>query len=109
MTAPIDIECPHCKSAAGNYCTTEAVNPAFRQRVTFHHAERVDAAVRASTARQNNPRALRIALREAVDRLEKRLPADVLDRAVIENEPERATRDRDELSFVITTREVFGL
>lgn len=109
MTAPIDIECPHCKETAGNYCTSEAVSPTFRQKLAFYHAERVDEAFRANTRRQHDPRALREALREALARLKKRLPADVLARQVIEQDPERAVRDRDELSFIVTTREVFGL
>ncbi|HSX22389.1 MAG TPA: hypothetical protein VLE97_06390 [Gaiellaceae bacterium] len=91
MTAPIDIECPRCKSTAGNYCTSEAVNPAFRQTLSFHHAERVDEALRAETRRQHDPRALRQHLREALDRLSSRQPTN------------------DDLSFIMTAREVFGL
>jgi hypothetical protein len=92
MTAPIDIECPACASTAGNYCTMPAANGARGPRVTFYHAERIDEAFRAGTKRQNDPRALRDALREALGRLEKRQDLDNAD-----------------LSFLITTREVFGL
>ena len=93
MTAPIDIECPACASTPGNYCTA-ATTP--RQRVTFHHAERVDAAFRENTRRQHDPRALRAALAEALDRLEKYHPAvqDAL---------------TEEISFILSTREKFGL
>jgi hypothetical protein len=93
MTAPIDIECPACAATPGNYCTV-ATTP--RQRVTFHHAERVDAACRENTRRPHDPRALRSALIEALNRLEKHHPAiqDAL---------------TDELSFILTTRERFGL
>lgn len=57
---------------------------------------RINEAFRAHTKRQHDPRALRAALREALDHLEKHHPAvqDAL---------------TDELSFIITTREVFGL
>lgn len=44
MRAPIDIECPACKAASGKYCSEPLEAPAYR--VTFHHAERVDAAAR---------------------------------------------------------------
>jgi hypothetical protein len=93
MPAPIDIECPACASTAGNYCTAPT-EP--RQRVTFHHAERVDAAFRENTRRQHDPRTLRAALTEALDRLEKHHPPvqDAL---------------TDELSFIVTVREKFGL
>jgi len=43
MIAPIDIECPYCKATIGNYCT---VAPDVPTTVTFHHADRVDAAAR---------------------------------------------------------------
>lgn len=77
MTAPIDIECPCCKSTAGNYCVVQSEfcsignggSPDHKQRVAFHHAERIDAAFRAATRRQHDPRALREALREAIERL----------------------------------------
>lgn len=91
MTAPIDIECPYCKSTAGNYCTSETTKPDVRQRVTFYHAERIDNAFRANTKRQHDPRALREALGEALTRMTKR------------------NLDEEDLSFVVTTREVFGL
>lgn len=87
MTAPIDIECPCCKSTAGNYCVVP--NGA---RVTFYHAERIDAAFRRTTLRRDDPRALRAALNEAITRLEI-----------------RADLDADAQSFIITTREVFDL
>lgn len=109
MIAPINIPCPACGEPAGSYCTSPTTNPKVRQGVTFHHAERIDAAFGARTPRHSDPRALRDALREALRLLESRLPADVLDRAVIENEPERAARDRAELSFIITCREDFQL
>ena len=96
MTAPIDIECPACASTAGNYCTAPTTSPATHQRVTFHHAERIDAAFRENTRRQHDPRALRAALAEALDRLEQHYPAvqDAL------------TAD---ISFILRTREKFGL
>jgi hypothetical protein len=90
VTAPIDIECPVCKSTAGNYCTITVDETSHR--VTFHHAERIDAAVRQIARRRDDPHALRNALREAVTRLEK-----------------RQDLGNDDLSFLITTREVFGL
>ena len=92
MTAPIDIECPACASTAGNYCTSPTAGPKLSQRVTFHHAERIDAAYRQPTLPRDDPRALRDALREAVDRLAKRQDLDNVD-----------------LSFIITAREVFGI
>lgn len=97
MTAPIDIECPFCAASAGNYCTVESTNPQVRQRITFHHAERIDRAFRQTALRHDDPRALRDALREAVKRLAKHQAADA-DKA-----------DADELSFIITTRAVFDL
>jgi hypothetical protein len=96
MNAPIDIECPACAATAGNYCTAPSTDPKVRQRVTFYHAERVDAAFRRIASRRDDPRALRVALREALDRLEKHEPAV---QAALTND----------LSFIITTREVFGL
>jgi hypothetical protein len=69
MTAPIDIMCPYCAATDGNYCTSD---PEGRQRITFHHAERVDAAARLSDrARRHDPdpARLREALREALDML----------------------------------------
>lgn len=92
MNAPLDIECPACAATAGNYCTSVTTDPKFRQRVTFHHAERVDAAFRQTASRRDDPRALREALREAIARLEKRQDLDNVD-----------------LSFIITAREVFGI
>ena len=92
MTAPIDIECPACAATAGNYCTAPTTEPNFRQSVTFHHAERIDAAVRQIARRRNDPRALRDALRETITRLET-----------------RQDLDNDDLSFLVTTREVFEL
>lgn len=55
MTAPIDIECPACKSAPGSYCTSATTEPRVRQRVTFHHAERVDAAMRDASVKGAPP------------------------------------------------------
>ena len=92
MTAPIDIECPACAATASNYCTSITTDPKIHQHVTFHHAERIDAAVRQIARRRDDPHALRNALREAVTRLEK-----------------RQDLDNDDLSFLITTREVFDL
>ncbi len=89
MIAPIDIDCPACKSTPGNYCTSATTDP-VRPLLPFHHAERVDEALRAITRRRDDPRALRDALREAIDRLAKYQAAD-------------------DLSFVITIRETFGL
>ena len=197
MTAPIDIECPACASTAGNYCTSVTTDPKLCQRVTFYHAERIDAAFRqldetqdarmlaayiggANDAnegvkckrvtfeewktrdearlneiarRYDDPRALREALREALERLEKhestedadilsvpftrmelaititslreRFPgssktADRLEHilhaaqsagrvAVGEAEPIQDALTADDLSFIITTREVFKL
>jgi predicted component of type VI protein secretion system len=96
MTAPIDIECPGCASTAGNYCTLDTTDGRGRMRLTFYHAERIDAAFRANTQRQHNPRALRAALAEALARLEKHHPAvqDALN---------------EEIRFILTTREEFGL
>lgn len=88
MTAPIDIECPYCKATAGNLCTSGA-DPKTRLTVTFHHADRVDAAFRATTRRRDDPRALRDMLREAVDRLAKHEPTP------------------DDWSFIITAREEY--
>ena len=48
MIAPIDIVCPACAATAGNRCTSATVNPRIRATVTFHHAERIDAAFRHS-------------------------------------------------------------
>lgn len=96
MTAPIDIECPVCASTAGNYCTSETTSRDTRLRVTFYHAERIDAAFRANTQRQHDPRALRTALKEALDRLEKHYP------------PVQDALTSD-ISFILTTRHVFGL
>ena len=93
MTAPIDIECPACKATPGNYCTITVDNTwHVTRRDTFHHSERIDAAVRRIARRRDEPRALRDALREAVTRLEK-----------------RQDLDNEDLSFLITTREVFEL
>ena len=89
MTAPIDIACPACAAPAGNYCTVSAE---LNQRVTFHHAERIDAAVRQIARRPNDPRALREALRMAVARLEN-----------------RPDLDNGDLSFIATVRETFDL
>ena len=54
MTAPIDIECPRCKAIAGLYCTTQRWNEKDRRMsivlVDYHHAERVDAWARVSSA-----------------------------------------------------------
>jgi hypothetical protein len=49
MIRPIDVECPRCKEPAGRYCTSSVaqknVDVSFqRMQLTFHHAERVDAA-----------------------------------------------------------------
>lgn len=96
MTAPIDIECPACKSTAGNYCTVPAADDK-PLRVAFYHAERIDEAFRAQTRRQHDPRALREALREALERLEQHQGTPVQDALT------------SDLSFIITTREVFGL
>lgn len=90
MTAPIDIECPECQSSAGNYCT-KALSEKLSERVPYYHAKRVDAAFRETTRRHHDPRALRDALREAVDRLAKHQTT------------------ADELSFIITIRETFNL
>lgn len=92
MTAPIDIVCPACKSTPGNYCTAASADPKARQRVTFYHAERIDAACRQITLPRDDPRELREALREAITRLEK-----------------RQDLDHNDLSFIITSREVFGI
>ena len=68
MTAPIDIECPACSSPAGDYCTSPVSNsdPKVHQRLTFHHAERIDAAVRQDCRASHNPTRLREALRETL-------------------------------------------
>jgi len=50
VIAPIDVECPACKEAPGSYCTSATADPGKRLRVTFHHAERVDAAMRTTKA-----------------------------------------------------------
>lgn len=92
MTAPIDIECPACASTAGDFCTEPTAGPRLYQHLTFHHAERIDAAFRQTARRRDDPHALRKALREAIARLEKRQDLDNVD-----------------LSFIITAREVFGI
>lgn len=75
MTAPIDIECPACKSGTGNYCTSETTTPGIRMCVTFHHAERVDAAARATDRRRrDDPDRLREALRQAIQHWSARDP-----------------------------------
>ncbi len=90
MTAPIDIECPHCESLAGNYyCTAPIGAENLRQGLAFYHARRIDAAFRETAQCRNNPHALREALREAIDRLAK-----------YQTTP-------DDLSFIITIRETF--
>jgi hypothetical protein len=66
-------------------------DPNLRQRVAYYHAQRIDAAFRETTRRHDNPRALRDALREAIDRLAKHQTT------------------ADELSFIITIRETFEL
>jgi len=91
VTAPIDIECPVCQSSAGNCCTSATVNPRLRQGLASYHAGRIDAAFRETTRRHHDPRALRDALRETVDRLAKHQTTT------------------DELSFIITIRETFAL
>jgi hypothetical protein len=69
MTAPIDLPCPVCKSTSGNYCTELDGPGGVRERVTFHHADRIDAAARETDrARYGNPDRLRAALRRAIDR-----------------------------------------
>ena len=95
MTAPIDIDCPACASTPGNYCTAPTTNPSIQQRVTFHHAERVDAAFRAGVNARSDARALRFALNEALLRLERYRP--FLQDGI------------DDESFVSRTREAFGL
>lgn len=58
MTAPVNIKCPVCASTPGNYCTSATVDPKIRQRLTFHHAERIDAAFgprRASAPADHDP------------------------------------------------------
>ena len=92
MTAPIDIACPFCAATAGNYCTTASTDPKVHQRITFHHAERIDAAVRKIARRQNDPCALREALRVAVARLKN-----------------RPDLDNGDLSFIATVKETFDL
>lgn len=93
MIAPIDIECPACASTAGNYCTSSPSCTASESMILLHHhAARIDAAFRQIARRQDDPRALREALREAIARLEKRQDLDNVD-----------------LSFIITAREVFGI
>ena len=58
MTRPIDIECPRCKEPAGSYCTSSAATANVdvslqRLQLTFHHAERVDAAFEHLSAQVN--------------------------------------------------------
>jgi hypothetical protein len=67
MTAPIDVTCSTCQSLPGNYCTSATIDPNIRARVTFHHADRVDAAARETDQRwRHDPARLRAALREAI-------------------------------------------
>lgn len=68
MTAPIDVSCPTCASLPGNYCTSATTDPNVRARVTFHHADRVDAAARETDrSRRADPARLRAALYEALE------------------------------------------
>jgi hypothetical protein len=91
MTAPIDIECQECQSLAGNHCTAPIGAKGLRQSLSFHHAQRVDAAFRETAQRRTNPHALREALCEALNRLTKHQTAP------------------DDLSFILTIRETFKL
>jgi hypothetical protein len=91
MTAPIDIECPACWATAGNYCTAPTDRDATA-RLWFHHAERVDAAFRQTARRQDDPHALREALREVITRLAR-----------------RQDLDNETLSLIVTYRELFDL
>jgi hypothetical protein len=79
MTAPIDIDCPTCKSMPGNYCTSASTDTSGRalvMRLMFHHADRVDAAARAEPPARNTQiqaevrdlsKALDIAIRAKID------------------------------------------
>lgn len=86
MTAPIDLECPACKVLPGRYCKVLPAHDGY----VYHHAERIDAAFRASAALHENPMALRGALRAALNRIE-------------------AGSSLDDQSFISATRETFGL
>jgi len=88
MKAPINIKCPVCEATAGNYCTSMA-NTTVRSRVAFHHAERVDAAFRATSSRHDDSYPLR---EESVIRPAKQ--------PIIHD-------DDDVLSFIITIHWLF--
>lgn len=54
MIAPIDIACPRCHASAAKYCEDYYAPPGvlslppMKRHLDFHHAERVDAALRQS-------------------------------------------------------------
>jgi hypothetical protein len=56
VIAPIDIECPRCHASAAKYCEDYyappgvLIHPPMKRRLDFHHAERVDAALRQSAS-----------------------------------------------------------
>lgn len=92
MTAPIDLSCPTCEATPGNYCHENIERPWEGRALPSYHNARIDGAFRETAKRTNDPRALRAALQEALDRL-----------------AERATATTGDLSFVDTTREAFDL